>query len=133
MKIKINRDKLNKSIKNVVLLFILFIIFIYLNKRFSFFIPCPIHLIFKIHCPGCGITRMFLNIIDLNFYKAFRCNPFVFILLPFFIWYYTLYYCNWLQDKEFKINNKIWYILLVLAIIFMIMRNIPTFSFLAPN
>ena len=133
MKIKINRNKLDKSIKILILLSILFIIFLYLNKRFSFFIPCPIHLIFKLYCPGCGITRMILNIINLKFYKAFRCNPFVFIISPFLIWYYALYYYNWIQDKEFKINKKIWYILLISAIIFMILRNIPSLSFLAPN
>lgn len=133
MKIKIDRDKINKSIKIFIILTILFITFLYLNKRFSFFIPCPIHKILHIYCPGCGITRMVLSIIKLDFYKAFKYNPFMFILLPFFVWYYALYYYNWIQNKTFKINKKIWNTLLILAIIFMILRNIPAFDFLAPN
>lgn len=133
MKIKINRKKINKSIKVLTLLIILLIIFLYTNNRFSFFIPCPIHKIFHIYCPGCGITRMLLSILKLDFYKAFRFNPLMFILSPFFIWYYTLYYYNWIQDKSFAINKKIWDALLVISIVFMIMRNIPAFSFLAPQ
>lgn len=133
MKIEINREKIKKSIKILIFLTIAFIIFLYLNKRFSFFIPCPIHYITNLHCPGCGATRMVLNILQLKFYEAFRCNPFLFIISPFLIIYYIIYYYNWIQNKTFKINTKIWYTLLILAIIFMILRNIPFFDYLAPH
>lgn len=132
MKIELNREKINKSIKLYIILMISFIIFLYLNNQFSFFIPCPIHKIFGLHCPGCGATRMVLSILKLDFYKAFRYNPFLFILSPFLITYYIVYYYNWIQDKSFNINKKIWYIILFLAIIFMILRNIPYFDYLAP-
>lgn len=133
MKIVLNKEKIKKSIKILIILILAFIVFLYLNKRFSFFIPCPIHHITGLHCPGCGATRMVLNLLQLNFYKAFRCNPFLFTISPFLIIYHIIYYFKWIQDKPFKINNKIWYVLLIIAILFMILRNIPAFSYLAPH
>ncbi len=133
MKIEINREKIKKSIKILTFLIIAFIAFLYLNKRFSFFIPCPIHKLTNLHCPGCGATRMVLNILHLRFYAAFRCNPFLFIISPFLIIYYIIYFYNWIQDKTFKINTKIWYFLFISAIVFMILRNIPAFDYLAPQ
>ena len=98
MKIEINKEKINKSIKIFIILLIMFIIFLYLNNRFSFSIPCPIHTLFKLHCPGCGATRMVLSILKFDFYKAFRYNQFLFIISPFLISYYIVYYYNWIQN-----------------------------------
>lgn len=133
MKIKFNEEKIKLSIKIVCTLFLTGIIFLYLNHKFSFFIPCIFHEITGLWCPGCGITRMILSILKMNFYQAFRYNPLVFILMPFFTIYGITYYYSWLQNKELKINKNIWYLLLVVTITFMILRNIPFFNFLAPT
>ena len=133
MKVELNRDRIKKSIKILVILIILFIIFLYLNKQFSFFIPCIFHKITHLYCPGCGATRMVLSILKLDLYSAFKYNPFLFIISPFLIWYYIVYYINWIQNKTFKINKNIWNVLLICALIFTVLRNIPAFSFLAPH
>ena len=133
MKIILNKEKIKKSIKLTIILLFSLITFLYLNYNFSFFIPCIFHELTGFLCPGCGITRMFISIIILDFYQAFRYNPLVFVLLPFFLIYGTIYYINWIQDKKFHINKKIWYFLLIIAIIFMILRNIPMFDYLKPT
>lgn len=133
MKIKFNIEKIKKSIIVFIILSIIFITFLYLNKKFSFFIPCLFHQITHLYCPGCGATRMVLSILKLDFYKAFRYNPYLFIISPFLITYYIIYYINWLKDRQFKINDKIWYFILIVGIVFSILRNIPAFSFLAPE
>lgn len=130
---KYNKTKIKKSIKFIGISLPILLLFLYLNKKYSFGIPCPIHKLFKIYCPGCGITRMFISLINLKFYKAFRYNPFVFTLLPFFFIYGIKYYYYWIQDKKYIINKKIWNTLLILSIIFMILRNIPYFSYLTPK
>ena len=133
MKTKINKEKINKSKKIVLVSILLTITYLYLNKRFSFYIPCLFHKITHLYCPGCGITRMILSILKLNFYQAFRYNPLLFIMMPFIILYELLYYINWIQDKDFKISNKIWYTLLIITIIYTILRNINIFNYLAPT
>ena len=42
---------------------------------------CVFKNLFDIECAGCGGTRMFLSILKLDFYQAFRYNPYVFSLL----------------------------------------------------
>lgn len=133
MEIKLNKDKIYYSIKITIVIIISTIIFLFLNKQFSFYIPCIFHKITNLWCPGCGITRMIISIINLNFYQAFRYNPLAFILLPFFIIYGLIYYFNWIQDKHFQINKNIWYILLIITLLFMVLRNISIFDFLAPT
>ena len=133
MKTKLNKEKIDKSKKLLFITILLSILFLYLNKRFSFYIPCIFHKITHLYCPGCGITRMFLSILKLDFYQAFRFNPLMFFMSPFIIIYEIIYYINWIQDKKFKISKKIWYILLIITIIYTILRNINSFNFLAPT
>lgn len=133
MKTKINKEKIKKSIKTILLILLLTIIFLYLNKRFSFYIPCIFHKITHLYCPGCGLTRMIISIFKLNFYQAFRYNPLLFIMMPFIITYEIKNYINWIQDKPFTISKKIWYTLLFITIIYTILRNINMFNYLAPT
>lgn len=76
---------------------------------------------------------MIISIFKFDFYQAFRFNPLLFIMFPFLIFYETLYYINWLHDREFKISKKIWYIVLVITILFGLLRNLEGFSYLAPT
>ena len=133
MKTKINKEKLKKSKIIIFITLLLSITYLYLNKRFSFYIPCLFHKITHLYCPGCGLTRMIISILKLNFYQAFRYNPLLFIMLPFIIIYEIIYYINWIQDKNFTISKKIWYILLIITIIYTILRNLNTFNYLAPT
>ena len=133
MKTKINKVKIYKSKKTLIITTLISTIYLYLNKRFSFYIPCIFHKITHLYCPGCGLTRMILEILKLNFYQAFRYNPLLFILLPFIIIYELIKYINWIQDKNFIISKKIWYTLLIVTIIYTILRNINIFNYLAPT
>lgn len=92
-------------------------------------IPCLFHKITKLYCPGCGITRMFASIFKLNFKEAFNYNQFVFILLVLYI---ILTIIRLITKKEIKIPSIILYIIIILAIIFCILRNIPYFQVLRP-
>ena len=52
-------------------------------------IPCPFHLITNLKCPGCGVTRMLVSLIQLDFSSAFRYNAVLLILLPVLIGLFT--------------------------------------------
>ena len=79
MKPKINKEKLKKSKKIIYITLLLSFIYLYLIKRFSFYIPCIFHKITHMYCPGCGLTRMIISIFKLDIYQAFRYNPLLFI------------------------------------------------------
>lgn len=100
------------------------IAYYFLNKMIGLSIPCMFHELTDLYCPGCGITRMFFSLLKLDFYQAFRYNPLVFCYLILYIIYKVF---------NIKLTNRFSYVLLTIAILFGILRNIPAFSFLKPT
>lgn len=98
-------------------------------------IPCVSYTVFHFHCPGCGLTRMCVALIEGNISLAFRQNAFAFCLLPLFlVWATYNGYC-YVFNKE---QNPTWWekviivVVFVTAIVFSVLRNLPQFEILAP-
>lgn len=108
----------------------------YINKKYNIGIPCVIHEITGLYCPGCGITRAIFYLLDLKPIEAIKSNILMFILSPFIIIYLINYIKIYLQNKNEDPSKifpkKLWYTLLVITIIFGIIRNINYFSWLQP-
>lgn len=101
--------------------------YIFLNQKIGFSIPCFFKKMTNYYCPGCGITRMFFSILRFDFYQAFRYNPLVFLYLIGYLLYLIIR-----KFTKFEFSNKLSYILLIIAILFGVLRNIEVFSFLQP-
>ena len=85
-------------------------------------------------CPGCGGTRMVYAILDLDFYQAFRYNPYVFVTgLPMLI--YTIYnVIVFIKTGTYAASlDKVLIVFAFGLIIFGIIRNIGIFSWLKPT
>ena len=97
-------------------------------------VACPFHEIFGWECPGCGATRMAVAILHLDFYQAFRYNPFIFctapIVLVVYIWQFIVYVRNNILLKHLDTFLIAYTIALI---IFGIIRNLSWFSYLAPT
>lgn len=95
---------------------------------------CPIHYLLHLYCPGCGITRMFISLFKLDFYQAFRFNPYMFILLILAVIYGLFCLIKFIiYKKKPHINIKIIIGIAYSLLIYMVLRNIPLFDFLAPT
>lgn len=131
------KQRIFKVISILFLLVILFLLYLYLSRTFSFYIPCPFRKITGFYCPGCGITRCLVSLLQLDIYRAFRMNPLVFCMLPFIAIYFGYKIYLYITDRKdqiiCKIPNNLWYSLIVITLLFGILRNIPAFSFLAPT
>ncbi len=51
---------------------------------------CFFYNIFKIPCPGCGITRAFISLSHLEIYKAINYNPSVIIVFPILAYHWLI-------------------------------------------
>lgn len=126
-----------KKIKYEIFFICFLLILFLLSKVFGIsLLKCVFHEVTGLHCPGCGITRMINSMLKLDFYQAFRYNPFMFVLFPFIIIYGIIKLCELMFDKNIlnkKIESIILIIVLILLIIFGILRNIDLFNFLAPT
>ena len=98
------------------------------SPKLNIHIPCLFNKVTGYECPGCGITRASLALLDGNFYQAFRYNMLLFILTP-------LYVLHAIFEKVslIKQRNIIMTTMLVLSALFFILRNTQKFSWLSPT
>lgn len=120
---------MNKLI-NILIIFLILIIYYFFNVFFQFSIPCLFNKITHLYCPGCGITRMLFSLIKLDFYQAFRYNPLIFILLIFSL---LIIAYNLIFHKKIKFSQNFNYILLAIIVLYGIIRNVPGFEYLIPT
>ena len=129
-------EKIKKVILPVLSVIALILGYYFLNRIFALKIPCIFHKITNLYCPGCGITRCLFAVLQGDFKKAFRYNQLFFIIFPFWLIYYLYSTYLFIVNKEnivfSKVYNVIWIVLLIIAIIFGILRNLSFFDFLRP-
>ena len=99
-----------------------------ISPVFGIHIACPIKHVTGFDCPGCGMTRTALSLLDGDFYQAFRFNSLVFILAPLFLLYYVL-----IAKGKKKESDLLLFAMLGLTLAYGVLRNTPMFSFLAPT
>jgi hypothetical protein len=90
-------------------------------------IPCVFHEITGLYCPGCGMTRTTLAMLNMDVYQALRYNPLVFTLIPLYLAYMVA-----VRNGKVKFGKTIMLTMLALTLLFGLLRNIPLFDWLAP-
>ncbi len=90
-------------------------------------IPCVFHSVTGLWCPGCGVSRMCLALLRLDFAGAFRENAAIFCMLPLMaatsarlIYVYIRY--GRTRDKFADIAI---YFMIAVLLVFGVVRNIP--------
>lgn len=90
-------------------------------------IPCPFRAVTGLQCPGCGISRMAISLLRLDFVSAFYANPVILLTSP------ILLFCIADSDLSYirtgKASSHPWcrvLLLMVLAalLVFGIVRNL---------
>jgi hypothetical protein len=101
----------------------------------NFFYPgCTFHKLTGLNCPGCGATRSLHVLLHGNISAALQDNALFVFLLVFFIlrggWFAVKHFRGQVTGSFFP--QKILWPLLVLAVLFSVLRNLPAFNFLSP-
>lgn len=89
-------------------------------------IPCLFHLWTGKLCPGCGITRMFLSLLRLDFATAARYNLLVLCLLPFALFLGVFKAREYVKTGHTTTSRweKLFYVIVfALCVAFTILRN----------
>ena len=101
---------------------------------FNIGFKCPFHYVLHWECPGCGGSRMILALINLDFYQAFRWNPFLFITLPIVsIAFIYEAYKYIIYNEMSKHLDKLLITYAIRLVLFGITRNINGFEWLLPT
>ncbi len=127
--------RLKKTLKDFGILLAIGIGYFIFVKIVGFGIPCIFHTITGLHCPGCGISRMFIALASFDFTVAFQSNALILCCLPVTLFFVARHYFLYIKNgnaKSDKLETVLLVIALILLIAFGILRNLPAFAFLAP-
>ena len=118
--------------KNLWILGLLFLAvalyYFFLNpyQQTDFFMSCPFYKITGYQCPGCGSQRAFHEVLHFHFLEALKQNALFVLGIPYVL---LIFYANFNKEKHQKlrqvlVGNKTLLILLIVAILFGILRNL---------
>ena len=122
------KERLYKTLKPIFLLLLVGGIYVVLIYTTGFKIPCPIKFATGFDCPGCGISRVLLSYLRLDFKTAFFTNPVITVILPIMFSdyvYHKYHYVVYGNKKDFnKLENISMYIMIGALILYAIIKNI---------
>ena len=116
----------------VIGLVVVAFLLVYVSKLINY--ECPILKYLHLTCAGCGTTRMLDEMFHLNFVRAFKYNPLMFILSIIFGVY--LVYAGTIYIRSGKIivpSSKVLIGIGILLVVYMLVRNIPALYYLRPD
>lgn len=108
-------------LKNGVLLFVIIVLSVIFLLGFD--IDCLFKTTFHIPCPGCGLTRAFIEIVNFRFINSFNYNIlglplFIFLIITFIVLIKD-FICNNNSYIKFinKLFNKYYIVIIILLLI----------------
>lgn len=90
-------------------------------------IPCLFYVLTGLYCPGCGVTRMSVALLQLDFERAFHYHPVLLCSLPLLgvcFGYQALRYVKTGETKLLWWQNTIIWLVIVALVSFCVYRNI---------
>lgn len=129
------RTRLRKVLKVFTTLLILASCYVFLFTFTRIDISCPFFKITGLYCPGCGVTRMCIALLQLDFKTAFHSNMAISLLLPILVPFFLHFIIQYIKKGTLQtsiIQNIILWFCIIVLVVFGFLRNLPMFSFLAP-
>ena len=90
-------------------------------------IPCVFREITGLYCPGCGMTRLVISLLELDPVQAFRYNMLAFFLAPMYLIYLKL-----ARSGKTRLSSVLAAVMVAMTVAFGVLRNLPHFAWLAP-
>ena len=88
-------------------------------------IPCLVYELTSFQCPGCGMTRMVLSLLKLDFKSAFSYNPFILVTSPIILLCLIYPDVNYIKNGKYDLGKLSYLLYAEVAglVIFGILRN----------
>jgi hypothetical protein len=110
------------------------ILFFFDPTKNNFYPICEFHALTGLYCPGCGATRAAYQLLHGNFLVALHDNALFVLSLAALagrgVWFLKRQRSR--QPDHFFIPPSALWVFLGVALVFVVLRNLPAFSFLAP-
>jgi len=91
-------------------------------------IPCVIREATGLYCPGCGMTRAAISLLEADVHQAFRYNALLFMIAPMLLAHALV------SRRGLRRTSKaILLAAVTTAVAFGVLRNVPSWAWLAPT
>jgi hypothetical protein len=110
------------------------VVFLFNPATSRFYPVCQFHLVTGLNCPGCGMTRALYALLHGDILIALRDNALfigLLLLLALRGGSFALNKIRGRRNGDFIPRNIPW-LLLLFALVFTVLRNLPAFAFLSP-
>ena len=111
------------------------ILYIAVHKATGFHLSCPFYGLTGLYCPGCGVSRMLLNILELDFMSALSSNCVLFVMTPYFAVIILKYLLRYIISGKRGISafdNRLCYCAVAILLAFAVVRNTFPADILVP-
>lgn len=122
------KERRNKVLGTFAVLAVAGVLYGLITGWLGFGIPCPVHYFTGFKCPGCGVSRMFISLMKLDFKSAFEANRLLLVTLPVIASLLFVYFFRYIKTGSRKISkaeNIIYIVLIISFLIFGVVRNFP--------
>lgn len=103
------------------------LIYTYGALHWGWWLPCVFNQITGLKCPGCGVSRMCLALLRLDFKRAFYWNPAVLVCLPGLLWVTGKLCHQYIRTGSMKMeqsDQRVCWIMAGILVIFGLFRNL---------
>jgi hypothetical protein len=103
-------------------------------SAYVFYPTCQFHALTGLYCPGCGGTRAVYQLLHGRVLPALKDNALFVLALPALAVWGGRFVVQKLRNQQtaFQLRPKIFWLFLVVALVFTILRNLPAFAWLSP-
>lgn len=125
------KERRNKVLRTFAVFAVAGVLYGLITGWLGFGIPCPVHYFTGFKCPGCGVSRMFISLMKLDFKSAFEANRLLLVTLPVIASLLFVYFFRYIKTgsrKIFKAENIIYIVLIISFLIFGVVRNFPAIN-----
>lgn len=125
------KERRNKVLRTFAVLAVAGVLYGLITGWLGFGIPCPVHYFTGFKCPGCGVSRMFISLMKLDFKSAFEANRLLLVTLPVIASLLFVYFFRYIKTDSRNISkaeNIIYIVLIISFLIFGVVRNFPAIN-----
>ena len=121
------RERFLKIAKPTAIFLALGFPYFLIHELTGFAIPCPVRSVFRVYCPGCGVSRMLFHLVRFEFAQAFSANCLLFCLLPIAVFeaaFHAVRYIRTGNGRFSRPERVLLWTAVVLLLLFGVIRNI---------
>ena len=109
------------------------LVFFFNPSTHGFYPVCQFHRLTGLNCPGCGMTRALYALLHGDLLTALRDNALLVLAIPLLLARGVWFAVKKSQGRPVDsfVPGKYLWLLLVLALVFTVLRNLPPFAFLS--